>query len=101
MTFVPDNVVKYFAFRNSVPLTEARSLFSQLDEFLAAAASSRQVPSLELDEAWHAFILHSKDYADYCLKRFGRFIHHVPNDVESLQTNSARCSNCSSNCSSR
>lgn len=100
MTFVPENVVKYFAFRNAVSQSEAETLFSRLDAFLTAASQSRQIPSLDIDEAWHAFILHSKEYADYCMGRFGRFIHHVPNDVETLQSGSVPCSNCSSNCSS-
>jgi hypothetical protein len=28
--------------------------------------------------AWHAFILHTRDYEHYCRERFGRVIHHQP-----------------------
>ena len=28
--------------------------------------------------AWHAFILHSRDYERYCMERFGKVIHHQP-----------------------
>jgi len=35
-------------------------------------------PSPAIDAAWHAFILHTRAYADYCEERFGRFIHHQP-----------------------
>ncbi|CAG9465194.1 unnamed protein product [Pedinophyceae sp. YPF-701] len=29
-----------------------------------------------LDEAWHAFILNTRDYIAYCYAHFGRVIHH-------------------------
>jgi hypothetical protein len=32
----------------------------------------------EVDEVWHAFILFTRDYADFCQRAFGTFIHHVP-----------------------
>lgn len=35
-------------------------------------------PSLEIDEVWHAHILYTKDYAEFCQHFFGRFLHHVP-----------------------
>jgi hypothetical protein len=34
--------------------------------------------SPEVDEVWHAFILFTRDYADFCQQAFGSFIHHVP-----------------------
>ncbi|MCW8398750.1 hypothetical protein OQJ26_08100 [Legionella sp. PATHC038] len=36
-------------------------------------------PLLILDEVWHAFILHTRDYADFSLRYFGTYFHH---DVE-------------------
>ena len=36
------------------------------------------IPSLEIDEVWHAHILYTKDYAEFCQQFFGRFLHHVP-----------------------
>lgn len=35
-------------------------------------------PSKDVDPAWHAFLLHSKQYAEWCTERFGRVIHHDP-----------------------
>ena len=35
-------------------------------------------PSSLCDEFWHAFILHTKTYADWCSRHLGRFVHHVP-----------------------
>lgn len=31
-----------------------------------------------LDELWHTFILHTKEYQEFCLKYFGEMIHHSP-----------------------
>jgi hypothetical protein len=31
-----------------------------------------------IDEMWHAFVLFTRDYAAFCDKHFGRFIHHAP-----------------------
>lgn len=36
------------------------------------------MPSKAVDSAWHEFILLTKNYADFCDKAFGKFLHHVP-----------------------
>lgn len=36
------------------------------------------MPSRVVDEVWHEFILMSRDYADFCNRAFGSFLHHVP-----------------------
>ncbi|KTD65096.1 hypothetical protein [Legionella shakespearei] len=33
-------------------------------------------PLLILDEMWHCFILHSRDYFDFSLQYFGAYFHH-------------------------
>jgi hypothetical protein len=35
-----------------------------------------------LDEMWHTFVLFTIDYADFCERYFGFFLHHVPNEAE-------------------
>lgn len=35
-------------------------------------------PSQTVDVGWHAFILHTADYAEFCQRVAGRFIHHRP-----------------------
>ncbi|MFJ3496844.1 glycine-rich domain-containing protein [Streptomyces sp. NPDC086091] len=52
----------------------------QLAAFLAVAAttSARVTPSLRVDLFWHAFVLHTRAYADFCDALGGGFIHHVP-----------------------
>lgn len=36
------------------------------------------MPSQVVDVAWHEFILFTKFYNDFCLKAFGKFLHHNP-----------------------
>lgn len=37
-------------------------------------------PSAIVDEGWHAFLLHTREYAEFCRMVAGRFIHHLPGD---------------------
>lgn len=42
--------------------------------------SARMYPEMaEIDNMWHTFLLFTRDYADFCERYLGRFIHHVPN----------------------
>lgn len=34
----------------------------------------------KIDEMWHTFVLFTPDYADFCERYFGFFLHHVPTD---------------------
>ena len=43
-----------------------------------AAMVSMYPEILRIDDMWHVFILHTRDYADFCDRYFGRFIHHQP-----------------------
>ena len=36
------------------------------------------VPSLRIDEIWHAHILFTKQYHEDCQKLFGKYMHHQP-----------------------
>jgi hypothetical protein len=39
------------------------------------------MPSQAVDTAWHEFILLTKNYADFCEKAFGKFLHHTPHSA--------------------
>ena len=43
-----------------------------------AASDEHLWCSVDVDPAWHAFILDTERYAAYCEKHFGRFLHHHP-----------------------
>ena len=51
--------------------------------FLGACAVSTEPigPSNIVDIGWHTFILYTQDYADFCDRVAGRFIHHEPDDA--------------------
>lgn len=35
-------------------------------------------PSYEIDEVWHAHILHTRDYINFCNQVFNEYLHHSP-----------------------
>jgi hypothetical protein len=49
--------------------------------FLAYLKGGRRhvsMPSQVVDELWHAFILHTRAYEQFCRQAFGGFLHHTP-----------------------
>ena len=78
MSTIPNEVIRRYAFKNELPVAEAVRLFDEVEAFLDASTESAQVPDRRLDSAWHEFILHTKQYQEYCVGRYGRIVHHVP-----------------------
>ena len=60
--------------------SRAKEVFNDVKRFLWMSASSSVncIPSPVIDEGWHAFVLFTQDYADFCQKYFGQFLHHLP-----------------------
>lgn len=59
----------------------AERVIEQTLAFLVACArypDGHLVPSQAVDAGWHAFIVHTADYAEFCQRIAGRFIHHRP-----------------------
>jgi hypothetical protein len=52
-----------------------------------ANGSFVSMPSQAVDDAWHAFILSTRHYRDFCSRAFGRFLHHTP--AEAMRTPTA------------
>ena len=48
------------------------------------------VPSALVDLAWHAFILHTHEYTDYCTDHCGGYVHHEPADPDSATVGDER-----------
>ncbi|MCS7479166.1 glycine-rich domain-containing protein [Umezawaea endophytica] len=46
-------------------------------------------PSRKVDLGWHQFILNTVDYAEFCRREAGYFIHHVPDESTSPRGGSA------------
>ncbi len=63
----------------------AERIMEQTLAFLKACADNPGLglsPSRWVDIGWHAFVLHTRDYADFCAQVAGRFVHHEPTDDE-------------------
>lgn len=41
----------------------------------------RHTPSDAVDVGWHTFLLYTREYAEFCERVAGRFLHHAPSDV--------------------
>lgn len=41
-------------------------------------------PSETVDIGWHTFILYTREYAEFCNRVAGHFIHHAPTDVPGM-----------------
>ncbi|SDT29790.1 hypothetical protein SAMN05216371_1812 [Streptomyces sp. TLI_053] len=64
-------------------LSLAERIVDQALAFLGACAVNPGAglsPSSLVDIGWHAFILHTTDYAEFCRSLSGGFLHHVPSD---------------------
>lgn len=76
-----DWVGDYLVRQNGWDSTAARLAVRECRLFLTVCAQSEEPqtpPTVQCDEAWHAFILHTREYAEFCDKHIGRFVHHEP-----------------------
>jgi len=73
-------------------LSEAQrqAVFVGLNDYfqLCRIAGKRMVamPSQAVDDAWHEFILFTRQYDKFCQGAFGRFLHHTPAEAMSAPT---------------
>lgn len=69
---------------------ERGEVFATLADYFAIChtAGRRMVamPSQAVDDAWHEFILFTRQYGKFCRKAFGRFLHHTPAEAMSAPT---------------
>lgn len=75
-----DPVVHRIAAELGVDITNARGVFEDTKRFLYLGKIAKKSirPTKTIDEGWHAFVLHTKDYAAFCTRFLGGFIHHQP-----------------------
>ncbi len=71
----------------------AERVVDQTIVFLKACADNRSgkvlSPSTQVDDGWHAFVLHTQDYAEFCQRIAGRFLHHRPMMNEDIRSGAA------------
>lgn len=59
------------------------------DWFLINHTAGRRklaMPSQAVDDAWHEFILFTRNYQDFCRRGLRRFLHHVPAEAMNSPT---------------
>ncbi|WET82968.1 hypothetical protein P3102_18025 [Amycolatopsis sp. QT-25] len=64
----------------------AARIMDQALAYLGACsgASEPLSPSETVDIGWHTFILYTREYAAFCDRVAGRFIHHEPTDTGAI-----------------
>lgn len=81
-----DVIIEGFMDRYNVDADEAREIFEETKKWLWLASKATEDGGslfidrslLILDEMWHTFILHTKQYYNFCLSNFKKIIHHKP-----------------------
>lgn len=67
---------------------QRKAVFAALAEYFHLCRMARRrmvsMPSQVVDDAWHEFILFTRNYDSFCNKALGRFLHHVP--AESMKS---------------
>ena len=78
-----ESVVQRIMAEDGVDRETAKHWFDEMLVFLDLCATSKHVlsPPEPVDKAWHAFVLHTRDYDDYCNERFGKLVHHQPSEA--------------------
>ncbi len=64
---------------------EGEALFTEVKRYLVLNDVDRsrtwKMYSLRVDEAWHQFVLFTVEYAAFCRRYFGRYLHHAPSNA--------------------
>jgi hypothetical protein len=66
---------------NGYPSTSVASAVLEFKRYMSLATLGYRrlpVPSQEVDDVWHAFLLFTREYDAFCRKTVGFFVHHVP-----------------------
>lgn len=85
---IPEKIIAAFSQKYALKTGHVEALASELAKFLSICATypNNLTPSPKIDAIWHEFIIHTKDYHEYCMSTFGRFIHHNPSILANAGT---------------
>lgn len=85
--FHPAILNKFREVRANLTHEQEQLVFAALRDYfqMCRMAGRRMVsmPSQVVDDAWHAFILFTRAYDQFCSRAFGRFLHHTPAEAMS------------------
>lgn len=81
-------VLRRYCKEHGASMQEAEEVFRETLRWLYLCHRAAEVgigcaitPELEkIDWMWHTFLLYTRDYADFCDRHFGAFIHHLPSE---------------------
>lgn len=88
LTYQNESVVHYFCQQNpNFNIQQSKQLFQDLLGWMWLTAYRKKTqrhtflfgPLIVLDSIWHTFILHTRNYQEFCETYFEEFFHH---DVE-------------------
>ncbi len=78
------------ACRPELSAAQRGEVFAALVDYfqICRLAGRRMVamPSQAVDDAWHEFILFTRQYDKFCRSAFGRFLHHTPAEAMTTPT---------------
>ncbi|MFC4535417.1 glycine-rich domain-containing protein [Sphaerisporangium dianthi] len=75
--------------RENLTAGHAERIMEQALAFLLACGlnpGARLSPSPEIDKGWHTFLTYTREYAAFCSRVAGRFIHHTPDDAPDAES---------------
>ena len=72
---------------------EARALFREVKRYLFLNRSDQtkiwEMYSFRVDEAWHQFVLFTRQYIDFCMRHYGMYLPHSPSNAPETAKGSA------------
>jgi hypothetical protein len=76
------SIIKRISRERMVRKTTAARWLHETMKFLDLCAGSAEelAPSKRVDHAWHEFLLHTREYEQWCHDRYRQYIHHTPMD---------------------
>jgi hypothetical protein len=89
-------VVQRYATEQHASPAEAEDVFHAMLKWLylcyrsmiaspEAVGCAMTVEIAKIDDMWHTFILFTRDYAEFCDRYFGVFVHHTPTPEETVE----------------
>lgn len=87
------NIVSRVAKDNGIAESEAEDAKASFLRFISLVKVSNHSisPDKKTDAFWHGFLIHTRQYDEFCKRHFGHFIHHEPiekdaNDLRAAET---------------
>jgi hypothetical protein len=80
LAYKNDAVIERYCEDHEVSISEGKKLFAGMLQYLTVCAfvDGAHTPASDIDEMWHIFILHMRDYEKFCKEDAGALIYHDP-----------------------